>query len=417
MIQSVLLFALGFLCAGFLALMVAPAIWRRAVSLTRHRIEASVPLTLTEISADKDRMRAEFAMSTRRLEMSVKDFKDRANSQVAEIARNGEQLKHLGVEIDEKSAVITELEARGAQLRRDLDQRQLQLDDTMERLQDAQARLEARALELEKERNRVDELSLTSSNRQIELLSREADIERISSEMESIRAARRETEDMAHASSAEARALRDQLESERRKLEKTERKLERLMSSLADREEKLERREKELARLREEAKLTRSAVDGATRAATAAEQDKVRLEGDLAAMALQMQKLLEGAKGGDVEKAVALLKQESRRIDQQLKAAEKDNKVLRKDIKAQERARSDDWEDQKRQSALLREQINDLAAEVVKMTVALEGPQSPIHSILAGTPERGSANGVPAQVISLADRVRALQQAAREKVE
>ena len=417
MIQSVLLFALGFLCAGFLALMVAPAIWRRAVSLTRHRIEASVPLTLTEIHADKDRMRAEFAMSTRRLEMSVKDFKDRANAQVAEIARNGEQLKHLGLQIDEKSAIITELEARSAQLRRDLDQRQSQLDDTTERLQDAQARLEARALELEKERNRVDELSLTSSNRQIELLSREADIERISSEMEAIRSARRESETKAHASGAEARALLDQLESERKKLDKTERKLERLLASLADREEKLERREKELARLREDAKLTRSAVDEATKAAAAAGQEKVRLEGDLASMALQMQKLLEGAKGGDVEKAIAMLKQESRRVEQQLKSAEKDNKVLRRDLKAQERARSEDWDDQKRQSALLREQINDLAAEVVRMTAALEGPQSPIHSILAGASERGAANGVPAQVISLADRVRALQQAAREKAE
>ena len=36
MIQSILFFALGFLCAGFLALMVAPAVWRRAVRLTQE---------------------------------------------------------------------------------------------------------------------------------------------------------------------------------------------------------------------------------------------------------------------------------------------------------------------------------------------------------------------------------------------
>ncbi|RUW48093.1 hypothetical protein EOA36_21490, partial [Mesorhizobium sp. M8A.F.Ca.ET.021.01.1.1] len=61
MVQSVLFFALGFLCAGFLALMVAPAVWRRAVALTRRRIEASIPLTQAEIQADKDRVRAEYA--------------------------------------------------------------------------------------------------------------------------------------------------------------------------------------------------------------------------------------------------------------------------------------------------------------------------------------------------------------------
>ncbi|RWX60080.1 hypothetical protein EN780_32935, partial [Mesorhizobium sp. M4B.F.Ca.ET.089.01.1.1] len=70
MVQSILFFALGFLCAGFLALLIAPAIWRRAVALTRRRVEASMPLTLAEIQANKDQVRAEFAMSTRRLEMS-----------------------------------------------------------------------------------------------------------------------------------------------------------------------------------------------------------------------------------------------------------------------------------------------------------------------------------------------------------
>ena len=54
MIESILFFSLGFLCAGFLALMVAPSIWRRAVSMTRRRIEASVPLSLSDIEADKD---------------------------------------------------------------------------------------------------------------------------------------------------------------------------------------------------------------------------------------------------------------------------------------------------------------------------------------------------------------------------
>ena len=44
LVQSVLLFSLGFLSAAFLALMVAPAIWGRAVALTKKRIEATVPL-------------------------------------------------------------------------------------------------------------------------------------------------------------------------------------------------------------------------------------------------------------------------------------------------------------------------------------------------------------------------------------
>ena len=76
-------FALGLLTAGLLALMIAPAVWRRAARLTRERIERSVPLTLNEIQADKDQLRAEFAMSTRRLEMTVERLKERVRAQLA----------------------------------------------------------------------------------------------------------------------------------------------------------------------------------------------------------------------------------------------------------------------------------------------------------------------------------------------
>ena len=93
MVQSVLFFALGFLCAGFLALIVAPAVWQRAVALTRRRIEASIPLTQAEIQADKDRVRAEYAMATRRLEMNVKALREKAAEQLVEINRGREALK------------------------------------------------------------------------------------------------------------------------------------------------------------------------------------------------------------------------------------------------------------------------------------------------------------------------------------
>jgi len=70
----------------------------------------------------------------------------------------------------------------------------------------------------------------------------------------------------------------------------------------------------------------------------------------------------------------------------------------------------------------LRERINDVAAEVARLTAALEGPDSPIDSILAEAPAVGRANGTrgeggkleaPQQGRgSLADRIRALQSTA-----
>jgi hypothetical protein len=57
-----------------------------------------------------------------------------------------------------------------------------------------------------------------------------------------------------------------------------------------------------------------------------------------------------------------------------------------------------------RSGAGLREQMNELAAEVVNLTMKLDGPDSPIAKALAG---EGQQNGR----VSLADRVRALQKA------
>jgi hypothetical protein len=71
LIENMMYFALGLLVAGLIALIIMPAVWKRAVRLTKRRIEAATPITLSEFRADKDQLRAEFALSTRRLEMNV----------------------------------------------------------------------------------------------------------------------------------------------------------------------------------------------------------------------------------------------------------------------------------------------------------------------------------------------------------
>ena len=41
------------------------------------------------------------------------------------------------------------------------------------------------------------------------------------------------------------------------------------------------------------------------------------------------------------------------------------------------------WAAERVENALLRERINDIAAEIARLTVALEGPNSPIEAMLA----------------------------------
>lgn len=409
MIESILFFSLGFLTAGFLALMVAPAIWRRAVALTRKRIEASVPLSMNEITADKDRMRAEFAMSTRRLEMSLKAFRDKAAAQIVEITRNRDELKRLAEERAERDRAISEMETKGGSLRGELRQREEQLQRMNERLAEAERTIEARAQEIERLGRLYDEATLVSSNRQVDLVAREAEYERLAGDADALRAKRREDDRKLREAAAELKTVQETLKAERKRSADLEARNERLLGTVSDREEKLERRERELARLREQSSSGARASSDADALLTEAQAERVRLEAEVADLQLQLSNLLSGATGGDVEKAIAKLNLERERLEERLTALLRENKKLKADVAGMEAAKADDWSQERRDSALLREQINDLAAEVVNLTAMLDGPESPIRAIID---QPSSAPEGSERIISLADRVRALQKAA-----
>lgn len=131
MIQSVLLVTLGFLTAGFATLLFASAFWKRAIRLTTERIHNSMPATLAEIEADKDQLRADFAIRIRQLEAELEKSERRTAKQKIEISRKEIELvqlrnefEHTGRNLDEQKnanqiyeqTIITRLPKMEAQL-------------------------------------------------------------------------------------------------------------------------------------------------------------------------------------------------------------------------------------------------------------------------------------------------------------
>ena len=112
MVEPIMYFAIGFLIAMLCALMVVPLVHNRAVRLTTRRLEAATPLSMAEIQADKDQLRAEFAMSARRLELSVDALKNKATSQLADLGKKTDSINRMKIELGEKNAAIFALEAR-----------------------------------------------------------------------------------------------------------------------------------------------------------------------------------------------------------------------------------------------------------------------------------------------------------------
>src|SRR6185312_10155410 len=106
--------ALGALGAGLIALAIMPAVWRRAVRLTKKRIEAATPITMAEFRADKDQLRAEFALSTRRLEMNVEALRRR----ILDLEKEGADLsQRLRMRDREYADKVTQLETAREALR------------------------------------------------------------------------------------------------------------------------------------------------------------------------------------------------------------------------------------------------------------------------------------------------------------
>jgi len=407
--QSSLVFVLGFLSAGFVALIVAPMTWRRAVALTRKRIEASVPLTLTEIQADKDRMRAEFAMATRRLEINFKNFREKAASQIVEINRNREELKQLMAERSERHEALTRLEAQAGEVRAELRRREDELQVLTEKLDQAENLLQQRAAEIEKLGRMYDDASFTASSRQLEIVSRESEIEKLNNDMATLRSERREIDRRNQETAAESRAAREALKAEQERALALEARIERLLATVADRDEKIDRGEREVARMRDTVKASSGAEGELQGQVTALKTAKAKLESEKAEIAEQLNILVSGAKNKETEKLMAKVSADRDLLEERLKILTRENRKLKVDVAVHERTKSEEWSGERRQSAMLREQMNELAAEVVKLTATLEGPNSPINEALG--PHREDDH-TGKKITSLADKVRALQKAA-----
>jgi hypothetical protein len=100
MIEPIMImyFGIGFLFATLMGVAVITFVHDRAVGLTLRRVESSLPHSMAEIQADKDLLRAEFAMSRRQLEVRVEELKEQNTSQLAELGRKSDVINRLKIE-------------------------------------------------------------------------------------------------------------------------------------------------------------------------------------------------------------------------------------------------------------------------------------------------------------------------------
>ena len=155
MIEPIMYLAIGFLVSMLFGLMIVPLVHNRAVRLTTRRLEAATPLSMAEIQADKDQLRAEFAMSARRLEMSVDQLKNKTTSQLAELGKKSDAINRMKIELGEKNATIFSLEAREKAVKEQLRATEEEFATKTEMLRNAETRADRQAGRARQDQSRI----------------------------------------------------------------------------------------------------------------------------------------------------------------------------------------------------------------------------------------------------------------------
>jgi len=112
MIESFMLCGIGLLAGCLLMLALIPLVHKRAVRLAQRDIVEATPLAINEIQAEKDHLRAQFAMSVRRLEINIDEMRSKAAGHSGEIGRRDLEIYRLNAELDKKKTQIMAMRAR-----------------------------------------------------------------------------------------------------------------------------------------------------------------------------------------------------------------------------------------------------------------------------------------------------------------
>jgi len=382
-IENIMYFALGLLAAGLLALAIMPAVWRRAVRLTKKRIEAATPITMAEFRADKDQLRAEFALSTRRLEMNVEALRRRLSDQLRDINRKKTEVGSIRNERDNHLQQMRELEEREAELRR-------------------------RILDLEKEgadlaqRLRMRDREYADKTAQLET-AREALRGKLPKTIEL------DGKALSGDYNRDMDSVLGKLDAERKRVGFLEEQNQSLIAQL----ENAEKRHADAAAAASELRASLAKKDDA---ASDRQSDLIDAEARIADAEARISSVL-----ADTSRVVDQSNGQREQLLAEKLAIEDELERLRAKVLTVESSIAADWDSERIEQSHMREKLNDIAAEVSRLVYAVEGEMPPTDETLLERVQKYSDDAAlvtrpeprtpepVGQGISVSDRLKALR--------
>ncbi len=106
-VDSLMFCGIGLLAGCLLMLMFIPLVHERAVRITTRNIADATPLAAHEIRADKDRLRAQFAMTVRQLEVNIGEMRTKAASHLSKFSRQNRELEEAKTKVASQLSEIS----------------------------------------------------------------------------------------------------------------------------------------------------------------------------------------------------------------------------------------------------------------------------------------------------------------------
>lgn len=454
-IETAMVFALGFLTAALLSLALLSAVWRRAVRLTTRRVRSTVPLSMAEIKAEKDQIRAEYAMAVRRAEIAVEAIQERANVQVTEIARRTETIRDLNAELDARAARIASLEATRESLEERLAASEAFGAEKVGELAEARrtiaerdgqilglgAELEAKVAENDGQRVEIVALRTQVDNLSGQVRERTARLAEVQDELGAHRRSFVETQELLTSERQRlgdlqaallkegegARRLQDEiaqlgrdlgersrlLAAEKRRTGDLQGEVKTQAAQIATETRRADRLAAELTALkaamaeaRDLAAREQAARDAAERKAARIAAERDRLKEDIMQGKAESQAAMR-----DLQIAAETAKAERTVLEGSLAKAREDRSRIQREVASLTREAQAGVE-RDRDAALLRERIDQVALDVARVTALMEGPGSAIERLLDTAPGAGRTR---AGDQPLAERLRAMLETTRRQ--
>ena len=368
LIEPTMYFVIGFLLAALLSLPFVGAVHRRAERLTKQGLNSQLPMSVEELRAEKDLLRAEFAASTLRLETSLDGMKAKTAAQRAEIGRHGHTVTTLKAELGAKANTICALEARETALRQQLRATEQEHSLKSINLEDAQRALMGKEAELARLAANLGERAVIADQQNVELAKARAHVDALKINVQDLN---REVE----ALNARLAQHREDSEKASRELADERGKVENLGRRVADLEIELvaQRNDAEalsqvtadrfcdqarsLAAREYEGDRMRIALEGAHRSETSLRSELTQVE---------EQRLAE-AKAALAEKAT---------LETQIAQLQQEREQLQWELKRMRREAEHTLSADRVESAMLRERINEVSEQVALLRTVLQAAAS-----------------------------------------